>query len=419
MRATQAGGAGTGAGADGPGAASPALVAAIRRILRPLVRLLVRRGLTYPWLADLLKPLFVEAAEAEIADRARAPHDQPDLGAVRRPSQGRQSPREGARRRTGAAPRPHRRHRARRPLAVRSAVPRPFGRPAPAAAHARRGRRRFVRDAGRGRQPGRPPAHDPGRAASPRHRSRRRRPGAAAGPRLRAGRGLRGPGVLLRRIAARPPRDRRQQPRRRRTADAGAQRLLRRAVAGVGGEAGRAVRRARHAAADHDQPRGDGPRGGGSPASRRAPAHPPRRLLPLGTRRPRGGRGRATPCRVSPEQDHESQPGAVFRRRGAASTSRDRGDPPAQLGAGGVRRRRREDGQRRHRRHRRRGTPGLRRDQRRRTRLDHRQRHRVQPCRRRHHRERAARRRPRRCASAWSSRSKPSRQPAAARWPGR
>jgi hypothetical protein len=78
MRETQASGAGTGAGAEGPGAASPALVAAIRRILRPLVRLLVRRGLTYPWLADLLKPLFVEAAEAEIA----AEHGRPTISRI-------------------------------------------------------------------------------------------------------------------------------------------------------------------------------------------------------------------------------------------------------------------------------------------------------------------------------------------------
>ena len=60
-----------------------------------------------------------------------------------------------------------------------------------------------------------------------------------------------------------------------------------------------------------------------------------------------------------PGANHETQPGAVFRRRGAASASRDRGDPPAQLGAGGVRRRRPEDGERRHRRYRRRGTAGL------------------------------------------------------------
>jgi len=67
MRVTRDGSTQAKAGPEGPGAASPALVAAIRRILRPLVRLLVRRGLTFPWLADLLKPLFVEAAEAEIS----------------------------------------------------------------------------------------------------------------------------------------------------------------------------------------------------------------------------------------------------------------------------------------------------------------------------------------------------------------
>jgi Family of unknown function (DUF6502) len=65
--------AGGDAGPEAAGAASPALVAAIRRVLWPLVRLLVRRGLTFPWLVDLLKPLFVEAAEAEIAAESGRP----------------------------------------------------------------------------------------------------------------------------------------------------------------------------------------------------------------------------------------------------------------------------------------------------------------------------------------------------------
>src|SRR3954468_1218636 len=36
----------------------PALVAALRRVLRPLVRVLVARGITYPMLADILKRTY-------------------------------------------------------------------------------------------------------------------------------------------------------------------------------------------------------------------------------------------------------------------------------------------------------------------------------------------------------------------------
>jgi len=51
---------------------SPALVLALRRVLRPLVRLMVARGVTYPYLADLLKALFVDVAAKEfrIGDKA-------------------------------------------------------------------------------------------------------------------------------------------------------------------------------------------------------------------------------------------------------------------------------------------------------------------------------------------------------------
>lgn len=51
-----------------PGAAAgppPALVAALRRLLRPLVHLMVARGITYPHLSDVLKGLFVEVAETD------------------------------------------------------------------------------------------------------------------------------------------------------------------------------------------------------------------------------------------------------------------------------------------------------------------------------------------------------------------
>lgn len=53
---------------DQPGAAPPqALVSALRRVLRPLVRLMLARGVTFPFLAELLKGLFVDVAEREFA----------------------------------------------------------------------------------------------------------------------------------------------------------------------------------------------------------------------------------------------------------------------------------------------------------------------------------------------------------------
>ena len=54
--------------ADAAGAAPPqALVRALRRVLRPLVRLMLARGVSFPFLAELLKGLFVEVAEREFA----------------------------------------------------------------------------------------------------------------------------------------------------------------------------------------------------------------------------------------------------------------------------------------------------------------------------------------------------------------
>lgn len=49
----------------GPGSPPPALLAAVRRVLRPLVRLMLRHGVTYPLLSALLKALFVEVAEQD------------------------------------------------------------------------------------------------------------------------------------------------------------------------------------------------------------------------------------------------------------------------------------------------------------------------------------------------------------------
>ena len=48
-------------------APTPALVAALRRLLRPLVRLLLESQVTYPFLADLLKNVYVELADREFA----------------------------------------------------------------------------------------------------------------------------------------------------------------------------------------------------------------------------------------------------------------------------------------------------------------------------------------------------------------
>lgn len=39
-----------------------ALVGAVEKILRPMVRVLLTHGLTYTWLTGLLKPIFVEVA---------------------------------------------------------------------------------------------------------------------------------------------------------------------------------------------------------------------------------------------------------------------------------------------------------------------------------------------------------------------
>ncbi|MDD5295656.1 MAG: DUF6502 family protein [Rhodocyclaceae bacterium] len=49
------------AGTDGLNA-SPALVLALKRLLRPLVRLLLAKGITYPYLSGLLKTIYVDVA---------------------------------------------------------------------------------------------------------------------------------------------------------------------------------------------------------------------------------------------------------------------------------------------------------------------------------------------------------------------
>ena len=54
---------------------SPALVRALRRVLRPLVGLMLARGMTFPYLAELLKALLVEVADKDFRIGAKAPTD--------------------------------------------------------------------------------------------------------------------------------------------------------------------------------------------------------------------------------------------------------------------------------------------------------------------------------------------------------
>jgi hypothetical protein len=51
------------------------LLNAARRLLRPLVRLMIRSGITFPVLADVLRRLFVEVAADDILDQPRARSD--------------------------------------------------------------------------------------------------------------------------------------------------------------------------------------------------------------------------------------------------------------------------------------------------------------------------------------------------------
>jgi hypothetical protein len=51
------------------------VVAAVRRVLRPVVRLLVSHGITYPFLTDLLKEVYVETAAQEFALGGKRPTD--------------------------------------------------------------------------------------------------------------------------------------------------------------------------------------------------------------------------------------------------------------------------------------------------------------------------------------------------------
>jgi hypothetical protein len=54
---------------------SSAFIAALRHLLRPLVRLLVARGITYTMLSDLLKQTYVEVADRDFRLDGRPPTD--------------------------------------------------------------------------------------------------------------------------------------------------------------------------------------------------------------------------------------------------------------------------------------------------------------------------------------------------------
>jgi len=58
---------------DGPNAPPASLATALRRVLRPLVRLLLTNGITYPFLSSLLKSVFIEVAERDfrLEDKAQ------------------------------------------------------------------------------------------------------------------------------------------------------------------------------------------------------------------------------------------------------------------------------------------------------------------------------------------------------------
>ncbi len=54
---------------------SPVLVRALRHVLRPLVRLMLANGITFPFLAELLKGLFVEVAQKDFRLDENPPSD--------------------------------------------------------------------------------------------------------------------------------------------------------------------------------------------------------------------------------------------------------------------------------------------------------------------------------------------------------
>lgn len=60
---------------QGPGSPQTALVTALTRLLRPLVRLLIGQGVTYPMLSGILKSIYVQVGEAEFPIAGKAQTD--------------------------------------------------------------------------------------------------------------------------------------------------------------------------------------------------------------------------------------------------------------------------------------------------------------------------------------------------------
>ena len=54
---------------------SIAALLALRRVLRPMVKLMLARGITFPYLSELLKSLFVEVADREFRVDITEPTD--------------------------------------------------------------------------------------------------------------------------------------------------------------------------------------------------------------------------------------------------------------------------------------------------------------------------------------------------------
>lgn len=61
--------------APAPSAPPPALIAALKRLLRPLARLLLAQGVGYPHCAELLKAVYVEVADGEFRLPGKAQTD--------------------------------------------------------------------------------------------------------------------------------------------------------------------------------------------------------------------------------------------------------------------------------------------------------------------------------------------------------
>lgn len=53
----------------------PSMLSALRRVMRPLVRLMLRKGVTYTMFADLLKEVFVDVAHREFRLDGTVPTD--------------------------------------------------------------------------------------------------------------------------------------------------------------------------------------------------------------------------------------------------------------------------------------------------------------------------------------------------------